>query len=309
MKARRPTFALPRVFHPCWFVTLFASVFVTGTIQFLSAQDRCADIEQFTPDKYWLWEGYLGVQDVSDSGGERRGRLVNEPRKCFRVPLDQLQDPIARIRGYKQAVVEWVHWLSDDAKAWDKDSRTLAARQKLKALTGHDFSSKRELKSWWDENNDYLVWSDDAGHLVVDEEAKKGGKPIAPLNPVQEITAEMYWFYQGMGWVRESVIEDEHIRGRAWTGDRNIKFQTQTSKLGDRTNKEMGYSRALRKIIEERLPVPELGESGFRQLAQRLQALTGQNFQDRQSWIRWWNANQSRLVLSGDGEQLVVRPR
>jgi len=52
---------------------------------------------------------------------------------------------------------------------------------------------------------------------------------------------------------------------------------------------------------------PDLSRSVARDLMARARALTGQDFEDPDTWIGWWQAHQDRLALASDGDRLVSR--
>ena len=267
----------------------------------------CREERQFSGSQYWFWEGYLGVTDVTDIDSERKGRLSNDPAICFRVPLTELDDHLARTRGYKESIVQWLERLPQEAGEWGKDAQP--ARQKIRVLTGRDFSSLAEFQRWWEENNDYLLWSENAKQMVVDEQAKRTEVAIAPLESVYDITPERYWLFEGMGWLGNITENGDHLMARAWSGDREISVRVMKAALADRESKEKGYRSAVMDIIENRLMLTELGDESLKSLLPRLRELTGENFADRQSWIDWWNINKDSLVLSENGRHLVVRRR
>jgi hypothetical protein len=289
-------------------ITLLICVMLSSTVW--SCNVNCQEERRFTGEQYWFWEGYLGIGDVVDVEKERRGHLLSDRNICFTVQLDELQDSVVRVRGYKRAIEEWLKVLyGNKDKKWDSDTQQLAARNKIRSLTGQDFPSLAALRKWWADNSDYLVWSEDKKQLVVDDASKRTNSPIAPLNPIQNITAERYWFYDGMGWLKDLINENEYVRAKAWSGDEETQVRILKSDLADKRSKEAGYRQAVQHIILERLAVPELRNADLSDLIQRLRDITTETFGDRESWINWWQTNKNKLILSEDGKRLIVKPR
>jgi hypothetical protein len=267
----------------------------------------CREQRRFTADEYWFWEGYLGFEDVTRSNGVVAGRLKFDPGVCFTVPESALANRIERSFGYKRAVREWIARLPRDAQSWNAGDAPYI-RRRIEELLGRSFGSWQELHESWEADREFLVWSDAAKHLVVDEEAKRTNTPIASLTPVQPIAADTYWFYEGMGWFRSAPeAEGADVKVVTWTGDHVKTVRAPGTALQDRAAREAGYRKSVEEIIVDRLTIPELGAEGRAKLIERLSQLTGQSFSDTRSWTAWWMANRDKLVLAPDGQRLVVR--
>lgn len=265
------------------------------------ADSPCREEREFSAAEYWMWQGYLGVTQEHDAGGTRSGRLASDPGSCFRVNLEALKDPFERTRGYKRAVAEWLKVLlhgGADAEL---------ARRRIQALTGQPALTADDFKAWWIENNDYLRWSDRSQRLEIDAAAKAARSPIVPLQPTQAISAERYWYYEGMGWLRGLHRTDDALEGKAWTGETEIRVRVPSTVIGDRDAKEQGYRHAVQTMIEDRLRLSGLGERAAATLMARLREVTSESFEDRQAWITWWNRTKDSLALSQDGQRLVVK--
>jgi hypothetical protein len=265
------------------------------------ADSPCREEREFSAAEYWMWQGYLGVTQERDGDGTRSGRLASDPGSCFHVNLGALKDPLERTRGYKRAVAEWLKVLLHGGA--DAES----ARRGIKALTGQPVLAADDFKAWWIENNDYLRWSDRSQRLEIDTTAKAARLPIVPLQPTQVISAERYWYYEGMGWLRGLHRTDGTLEGKAWTGETEIKVRVPSTAIGDRKAKEQGYRHAVQTMIEDRLRLSEFGERAAATLMTRLREVTSENFDDRQAWIAWWNRTKDSLALSPDGQRLIVR--
>lgn len=272
-----------------------------------AVNDReCQTVRELSGVNYWLWEGYGGVEDVVDDGVMLTGRVSSTPDICFRVARLALEEPLARTHGYKLAIMEWFKRLPREPAKWETDPESHTARQHLKILTAQDFPSQEQWTKWWEENNDYLLWSDAAGHLIIDEEAKRAQTPV--LEP-GEIPATQYWFWQARDWLKDIHEDGAFIRGQGWTEHGYQKFRIPKGALTDRAAKEEGYKEAVRGYILGGVTLPELKGAALEKFMVRLRDLTGESFQKREEWVEWWNEHKDRLVLSADGQRLVAEAR
>lgn len=264
---------------------------------------RCREERVFDGEQYWFHEAYWGVGGLVDTASERRGYLVSDPSICFRVQRSRLRDTGARTLGYKRAVAEWFNWLPQGNEAADTHE-VRKAWLKIKSLLGIQFQSLLSLQRWWLENENYLVWSGAKKRLIIDEKAKRHKTAIFPLNPERDITAEEYWYYQGMEFLRDVRQEGEYVRARAWTGHHEMNVRVSRAALDDRTSREMGYRRVIQTRIEH---LVQFGARSLENVMRRLTELTGQPLREPGEWAIWWQKNKDNLVLSEDGKRLEVK--
>jgi hypothetical protein len=283
--------------------TLLCAAATSGA-QATATTAPCREERQFTASDYWFWHAYLGVEQTS-RGGVVRGHLKLDPGVCFTIAESELAKSVEHSFGVKRAVAEWLIRLTRDRDRWTSDE-AMFSRRPIERLIGREFGSYAELRRWWEQNRDYLVWSDAAGHLVIDEEAKRTKTPIASLTPVQAISAETYWFYQGMGWVRTQTVEGNDLKADTWTGDHVRTIRVPKADVDVPATKLAGYRHAVEDIIVNRLTIPGIGDESRERLINRLKVLTDQAFSDTKSWTTWWNANRDRLRLSPDGQRLIA---
>ncbi|MFQ5745426.1 MAG: hypothetical protein ACE5HV_17875 [Acidobacteriota bacterium] len=268
---------------------------------------QCAEIRRLDAGQYWFWDAYFGLAELQDAEGERFGRLSFDPQVCFRVQLEGLNDPSARTRGYRQAIVELMKWVAERADPEGKEVNSAAARLQLEKVTGRQFATHEAWTRWWNENKDFLWWSVESGHLEVDEVAKRAG---APLNDdFMLLKAEDYWFYSARGWIVRSRQVGDFIQGSVLIPPHGYTFRIREADLDDRQAKERGYRLALENLIFDGLKLPELQGTSPQWIIAQLGRISGEHFQDRDSWISWWEENKDRLQLSADGRRLTVRPR
>jgi hypothetical protein len=290
----------------CWAVIVMQLGF--GSTTLATADDTtCREVRESSGVNYWFWQGYQGVEDMIDEGPAVTGHLSPDPGICLRVLRSELHEPSARTQGYKLAVLEWFKRLPMALEQWETDPEGFTARQHLRALTGQDFSSRQQWTEWWAENNEYLFWSDTVGRLIVDEKGKLARTPVT--EKVGGITATHYWFLQAREWLKDVRDDGEFISGQGWTEHGYIKFRVPKSVLRDRAAKEEGYKEAVKGYIVGGVALPGLKDETAEKFIVRLRELTGEEFLGREEWVQWWEENKDSLVLSEDGQRLIVGAR
>jgi hypothetical protein len=263
----------------------------------------CREVRILDATQYWFWDGYFGLVDLHDLPYERWGRLGVDPSICFRVALVVVNDAQRRTAGYRLAIPELLKWVGEDPGSDDQSSKL--ARAQLRRITGHDFERQSDWTAWWEEHQAYVLWSDANGRLEVVSEAHDAGEVLSHQALLLE--AEEYWFYAGRGWVTASQAVGDFVLGSLSIPPHGYSFRVQRTRLDDRGAKERGYRRALENLIVDGLLSPELGDGRLHSVLERVAALTEPDFADRDSWVEWWESNRRRLVLSADGDRLVVR--
>ena len=203
-------------------------------------------------------------------------------------------------------------------------SKTVEKR--IEELTGESFNSIEEWRAWWVENWEYLVWSDKKDLLILDSEAKNEKKAFVPF---REISAEDYWFFIGSGRFRNinNIGSFTFFRTRGFVGHDSFNAKINLKEIDDLPAKEKGYKRVVEDFISElkkmedslniinRLvthePARSRGlaelEEAIEKLIQKLKLITKQDFGNSDEWKRWYEKNKDRLVLSQDGEGLIVK--
>jgi hypothetical protein len=271
-----------------------------------SAQPKCQETRSFTAERYWFWHAYLGVTAVVDNDAVRRGRLVFKPSICFQVDRESLEDELARTHGYKEAFQEWLKRIPGDSAQWPEDNEeAMVARRPLQNIAGREFAAPRDVKQWWIENHDYLVWSGEAGHLVVDESAKRDKTPVAKQVP--EVSAIEYWSFAASGALRDSFEKDGFLYMTAWIPpEGEQEFRTKKSGLADRHAKLAGFRHALAVLVLDGVAIKQIRGPALEKRMERLRDLTALPFQNREQWISWFERNKNNLELSADGTHLIV---
>ena len=135
---------------------LFTPVFVCG------AQKE----KEIDAKSYWYNVGLERLQIISETDTYL---VVEVQAKHGRVKSKVRKDVVARLdlkaEALKQVVKELIAWLKTDTSDF--------ARSKLQTLTGERFTDPHAWDQWYEENIDYLAWSERLGRFVLDEETKK----------------------------------------------------------------------------------------------------------------------------------------
>ena len=269
--------------------------------------EECIDIRVLDATQYWFWDAYFGVTEITDLGNERIGRVVIDPNICFRVLRIGLDDPSPKIRGYRLAVEELLKWITDESEPDREETNSSMAREQLVKITGQQFRSVDEWTRWWNANEDFVAWSEDHERLAVDAAAMRAGAPL--LDDVMTLDAEEYWFYEGRGWLSRVQPAGDFVRGALLMPPQLYNFRIKAEDLEDIEAKRAGYLRAVQSLIFDGLLSPELQGTDSDSVIDLLSHLTGQSFDTRNAWIRWWDGNHRRLQLTQGGNRLAVQQR
>jgi hypothetical protein len=263
----------------------------------------CREVRSLDALQYWFWDGYSGLVDVHDFTHERWGRIALDPSICFRIALVVVDDPRQRSAGYRQAVAELILWVTENDGVDDEDTELATAQ--LERLTGEDFGRREDWAAWWERSRDFMMWSEDDGHLVVVAEAREVGAAVHDNALILE--AEEFWFYDARGWVSESAPVGEFIFGTVRIPPHDFNFRADSADLENRRAKESGYRRALASLFIDGVETEQLDDAALTSIIEQISALTGENLGSRAAWLDWWSANGDDLVLSEDGRRMVVR--
>lgn len=132
--------------------------------------------------EFWTEEKLGMLKDLRESGDELVG-VWNLPGGTvqFRVKRALIEDAQAKTQGARLATARYV--------AAIHFNRHLIPwyRKELQRLTGQRFETPEEWRDWFERNENYLVWSEEAGHLVVDEDAKRAGTPVDEYRKVRPL--------------------------------------------------------------------------------------------------------------------------
>jgi hypothetical protein len=297
-------------------------LFSTNITAFGAQEKECKEYKEISGSIYWYWLAYPGVKNFEDKDSIRTGRSKHSPSNiCFTVDLHEVNDPLNRLIGYKIAVSELFNLYGGSIEVlryykWEKrekkyitalEQKILIYKSLIKSLVGTDITIDDQGEKWWHENKDYMNLSEDKQKLLLDAVAKKQKKPIHETNPEREISAEDFWIYSVSPVYEQTKITDKYIHGSVMTEHSPYKFRVQKFRLNDRKTKENVYKSILKNEIMYFKNARESKELSYLEYATaRLKNLTGLDYTDSQTWIKWWDKNKDKLVLSKDGTVLVV---
>jgi hypothetical protein len=153
--------------HGGYACALFVGWLATAPVSLGFRGAGCLKASQIGVAEYSFWKAYKGFASEVDTGNQRLVRLSTDPSVCMILDRDsmaRLSNPEAISGGYVIAARVW-SWLIDPEE-WQSD-RTKHIRRELTRLLGQDFSSYDELRAWWQQNGEYLVWSGSGERLEV----------------------------------------------------------------------------------------------------------------------------------------------
>lgn len=303
----------------------------------------CAQSYSSQPYEYWFWKGYKGVSREVLNEDPIIFRPAVNPNFCITVPEQKLRDRESIDRGYRLAARTWIYLIDPDQ--WESES-TRVKRDGVARLIGHDFSSYEELTAWWEQNSEFLTWSDENHWLEIRKTDWQIAHPNAWSLPPDESVVERLrdqgpaWFYWSDFQVNDpglfgSAILDREARLRGLklfvsdsievlTGDRQRRTREYLLRLtGKEYTTEDEWYDALHAIPfndpryneswKATGMVADLclrGQSGIHCPAaalKLLKELTGNPFDSPQQWVQWWHNNARRIELSLDGRTLLTR--
>lgn len=273
----------------------------------------CRSVQKLSAEHYWKLALVTGVAGERDEVEIRRGHLEGAPETCFEVPRRRLDSVDARTKGYLEGLTSFLDALPLDPAHWRPLPEALTYLQKASRITGIAFvpasataadveAGGIRFQEWLVANRGKLVWSDEAGKLMVDGEAAPDFDEEAA-----ELDAATYWTYEGLGAVSREKDGHGERRGRYELPLRSGRFRVSLAGLEDREARFQGYRAATQQLV---LYLTETGPSALRSAAlARLRLVTTESFETPEQWLLWWVRNREALVLSGDGRRLLTESR
>ncbi|HET6898266.1 MAG TPA: hypothetical protein VFK70_07955, partial [Vicinamibacteria bacterium] len=207
----------------------------------------CRSVQKLSAEQYWKLALVTGVAGERDEGEVRRGHLEGAPEKCFEVPRRRLDSVDARTRGYLEGLTSFLDALPLDPAQWGPLPEALTYLQKASRITGIAFVPAQataadvpaggiRFQEWFVANRSRLVWSDDAGKLMVDVESAAGVEE----GEAEELDAATYWTYEGLGAVSREKDGHGERRGHYELPLRSGGFRVSLASLEDREARLQG---------------------------------------------------------------------
>lgn len=276
----------------------------------------CASVQKLTPEQYWKLELVTGVAGERDEGGLRRGHAAGAPEKCFEAPLRRLDSVDARTRGYVDGLTSFIDAMPLDPASWRELPEALTYLKKASRASGIEFIPENatasdveaggaRFQAWLVAKRRQLVWSGEAGKLMVDVEAASELEE----GEAEEIDAATYWTYECLGIVSKAKDGPGERRGRYDLPLHSGHFRVPLAALEDREARLQGYRTGTEQLVLYLASDP-VGAIDLRGMAlARLKVVTAETFQTPEQWLRWWVRYRDALVLSGDGTRLLTESR
>jgi hypothetical protein len=229
----------------------------------------CLNVYSSKASEYWFWKGYKGISSEVSLDNRIIFRPKVDSSVCVSVPTQGMNDPPSVEWGYHYAARSWF-WLVDPEQ-W-QSARTQQIRNELARLLGRDFSSYDELRSWWEQNSESLVWSSD--HQLLE----------LPVMDEWDL-ADPYAYRQQHPLVGLSVVEEVHELGPQWLWGYGYGFDAapadSTAALHDREARLQG----LKLYVDDSIAI--LTGEQQRRAREFLRNLTGTDFETEEEWRRY----------------------
>jgi hypothetical protein len=226
----------------------------------------CLNVYSSKASEYWFWKGYKGISSEVSLDDRIILRPTVDSSVCVSIPTQGMNDPPSIEWGYHYAARSWF-WLVDPEQ-WQSE-RTQQIRNELARLLGRDFSSYDELRSWWEQNSESLVWSSEHQLLELPETDEWN-------------LANSYAYRQQHPRVGLSVVEEVHELGPQWLWGYGYGFDPapadRTAALHDREARLRG----LKLYVADSIEI--LTGERQRRAHEFLRNLTGSDFETEDEW-------------------------
>jgi hypothetical protein len=226
----------------------------------------CLSVYSSKPSEYWFWKGYKGISSEASLEDRIIFRPTVDSSACVSVPTQGINDPPSIESGYHYAARSWF-WLIDPEQ-WQSE-RTRQIRNELARLLGRDFSSYDELRSWWEQNNESLVWSTD--HQLLET-------PEAD----QWDLANPYTYRQQHPRVGPSVVEEVRELGPQWLWGDGYGLDPAPADRDAVLNDREARLQGLKLYVDDGIEI--LTGERERRVREFLRNMTGSDFETEDEW-------------------------
>jgi hypothetical protein len=226
----------------------------------------CLSVYSSKPFEYWFWKGYKGTSSEVTLDDRIILRPAVDSSVCVSIPTQGINDPPSIESGYRYAARSWF-WLVDPEQ-WQSE-RNQQIRQELARLLGRDFSSYDELRSWWEQNSESLVWSSERQLLETPETDEWD-------------LANPYAYRQQHPRVGLSVVEEIHELGPQWLWGYGYGLDPAPADRSAALNDREARLRGLKLYVADSIEIV----TGARQRLTRefLRNMTGSDFETQDEW-------------------------
>ncbi len=127
-------------------------------------------------EHYWHALRLGLIRNVRERRNELVGEIVRAHGDCcdrFRIKKNLVENEEAKRKGTINAVRQLIWAMKGNSDLGVQPKFLEGHRKRLTRLTAVDLENAEKWQFWFEQNQDYLHWSDRLDHLVVDVEAKK----------------------------------------------------------------------------------------------------------------------------------------
>lgn len=267
------------------------------------------DFEETDARSYWYHEypGFLKLNFIKDGQFNWCYYKSIYVLSCRRINLTEIQDPEPRAKAYTQRIEYDIGQYECGAS-----EKYMKTSNKYNIIFADKFSSFEEFHKWWYENREYLYWSNEEEKFLVDSESKKLKSPIRTfkmhVNSDLDSVANTYWS-KVIRHIDDPPISDQGDFLRVCGVSAHEPYSFTVSKIYAENihNRENGYKEFLENKIEFLLRNPEYNNPRTPEEVYFPEHILNQKFDTVEQLVIWYNENKDNLVLSEDGQKLVVK--
>jgi hypothetical protein len=276
---------------------LFAGLLATAPAALGFHGIGCLSAYSSKPSEYWFWKGYKGTSSEVTLDDRIVLRPAVDSSVCVSIPTQGINDPPSVESGYHYAARSWF-WLIDPEQ-WQSE-RTRQIRNELARLLGRDFSSYEELRSWWEQNGESLIWSSDHQLLEIPE-------------PDEWDSTSSYAYHQQHPRVGISVVEEVRGLGPQWLSGVAYGLDPAPADRGAVLNDREARLQGLKLYVADSIEI--LTGERQRRVHEFLRSMTGTDFETEDEWrkaldqIRPTNPWQMSPIEAQDSASLIQRTK
>jgi hypothetical protein len=257
----------------------------------------CLKVYSSKPSEYWFWKGYKGTSSEVSLEDRIIIRPTVDSSVCVSIPTQGMNDRQSIEQGYLDAAGSWIGLI--DPEQWESE-RTRQIRKELARLLGRDFSSYDELRSWWEQNSDSLVWSSEDQLLEIDK------------TDVWNL-ANPYAYRQEHPRMGRGVVEDVRGLGPQWLSGWGYGLDPAPTDRSAVLNDREARLQGLKLYVADSIEI--LTGERQRRVREFLRNMVGSDFGSEDEWrkaldkIRPTNPWQMSLFEAQDRVSLIHRTR
>ena len=143
----------------------------------------CDSYKEVSAEVYW--DSFYEIPFFAEKEEGKYIYARSRMRKpgCIKVKKDTLKEIGPRTRRAKYWMKIWINRSDYNRGLYtvvgeDGKSRNIGPKiiDQMHEVSGLSYKEQRKWQRWWKENKDFLVWSNEKGTLVIDDQAKQNAK-------------------------------------------------------------------------------------------------------------------------------------